>query len=213
MHSVCYSSHRNLSTRSLERPFQAVLGCSGVDSASPTQSSFRRPQISPQGSSAHSWENHSKATWFVEEDLRFMVVLMGRCREGRGGKRRWEAGGLETVFRTLPRGGNPGGQHTGRSWGRRSTVHQPGVLTKTSLLPSPCRLAITSHVALHHKDAQTPWHGRTWPLGVSGQWESPGWSLSHPDSPFPVPVGWGSHYLLLQNRNDQPGSLAPHLKA
>ena len=28
----------------------------------------------------------SKATWFVEEDLRCVVVLMGRCRGGRGGK-------------------------------------------------------------------------------------------------------------------------------
>lgn len=40
------------------------------------------------------------------------------------------------MFRILP-GGSPGGENAGRSRGRRSIAHQTGVLTETSLLPSP----------------------------------------------------------------------------
>ena len=41
------------------------------------------------------------------------------------------------MFGTLPGGGSPGGEHTGRSRGRTTTAHQTGLLTEISLLPAP----------------------------------------------------------------------------
>ena len=118
------------------------------------------------------------------------------------------------MFRTLPGGGSPGGENTGRSRGRTTTAHQTGLLTEISLLPS---LVQTRHhfpgspfTAMMHRLPGAAERGPRSTQAVGKPGVEP---LSPTDSPFPVPVGWDSSYLLLQNRNDQPGSLAPHLKA
>lgn len=60
-------------------------------------------------------------------------------------------------------------------------------------LPSLPRLA------LHHKDAQTPWRGRTWPPGAPV--ESPREPLSPSRLSLPS-SSWAGQPL---SRNDQPG--------
>ena len=63
--------------------------------------------------------------------------------------------------------------HCSSDWGFDRNITPPLPIADLPSLP---------RLALHHKDAQTPWSGRTWPPGAPGWWESPRWSLCRPQT-------------------------------
>lgn len=168
--------------RSLERRFQAVLGCSRVDPASPTQPSFKRPPHKSPGI----------ICTLPGESLKSNLVCGGRLEVhgGSDGKMQRRAGWEAQVRSRRPRdrvqdparreprwrkcGEVTGTEvHCSSDWGFDRNITPPLPIADLPSLP---------RLALHHKDAQTPWSGRTWPPGAPGWWESPRWSLCRPQT-------------------------------
>lgn len=183
MRSVCYSSHRKLSPG--KESGKTLPGSAGLLWGRPCipvpQSSFKRPlNKSPK-----------VICTLLGELFKSNLVCGGRLevRGGSDGKMRRRA-----WWEVQVRSRRPGDHVRDPAWGREPRRGAHGEVTGmddhcssdwafdrniTPPLPS-ADLSPLPRLTLHRKDAQTPRRSRTWPPGAPGQWESLGWSLSHP---------------------------------